>query len=50
MKVGMYLQIAYDHPIVYNKIAKNPNTVKGRGYLILRQLRITTTKNESHDI
>ena len=28
MKFGMYLQITYDHPIVYNINAKNPTILK----------------------
>ena len=34
----MYLQVAYDYPIVCNKNAKNPTTLKGQGCIFLRHL------------
>jgi hypothetical protein len=49
MKNDMYLQVAYDHPIICNESAKNPTTLKGQGCLLPRHLQMTTTKNKSHD-
>ena len=49
MQYGMHFRVAYDHPIVYNGSVKIPTTPKDQGYLLLWQLQMTTTKNESRD-
>jgi hypothetical protein len=46
MKFDIYLQVAYGHPIVCNESAKIPITLKDQGYLLPKQLQMTTTKNE----
>ena len=49
MKFDIHLQVTYDHPIVCNESAKNPITLKDQGCFLPKQLRMITTKNESHD-